>query len=304
MGLSSSCLPCVSDPNLQSPRVPAFTTQKCLDIDTSAPPDFLVTVGRRTMIPVHRKLLKASSHYFHCMFECGIQEAQTGKLEVKNTPASVVRTMISYMYGRNISIEWDDVMDYIDLIEMWQMYELKNKLEDYIVINIDTNNWIHWLFIAQIYHMHKLARKSQLTATQNLLDAPAKLQACIHTVLKNKTTMDCYYKDALHCLGLTKCSAEFMGIVLNIYNDTLSDNKRVQVKPSVSMLSQMCSTNNLAMDSDLYTAPEPEDLMDKDLAVIVGCNRHHREEDFWDGHTVIAMGKPSGRSDETVIVID
>ena len=110
------------------------------------------------------------------MFECGIHEAQTGKLEVKNTPASVVRTMISYMYGRNISIEWDDVVDYIDLIEMWQMDKLKDELEDYIVmnINIDTNNWIPWLCLAQRYHMHKLARKSQLTTTKNLIDAPAK----------------------------------------------------------------------------------------------------------------------------------
>ena len=123
--------------------------------------------------------------------------------------------------------------------------------------------------------------------------------------------MDCCYKDVLHCVELTKCSAEFMEVVLNIYKDTLSDSKLTEVKPYniISMLSQMCSANNLAMDSDLY-APSKDSLMYKDpeIAAIVGDNRCHREEDFWDGHTVIAMGKPSvmGKPqegpDEAVIV--
>ena len=280
----SSCLPWASNntPNLQSqstePTVPAFKTKRSLGTDTSHPLDFHVTVSEDT-IPVHRNVLEESSHYFSCMFECGIQEAQTGTLEVQNTPLSVVRTAISYMYGEDISIEWDDVVDYIDLIEMWQLKELKDELEDYIVMNIDINasNWMHWFCIARKYHMRKVEQKIHLP-----IDAVSRLQICMNTIRDDKTTME-HIMDILHTVKLTKCSTQFMEVVLTIYKNTLRAGELMKVEPYMSMLSQMCRANNLGVDWDLQT--QSEDVMDKEL---MGGSSNHRD-DSCNGHTVIAF---------------
>ena len=255
-GLSSSCLPCVSDSNpnlrspgthphnvsvLQRPGVATFRTQKTLDSDISQPPDFSITVEDETIL-AHRNLLEESSHYFRCMFECGIQEAQTGTIEVKNIKLSVGRTMISYIYGENISIEWDDVMDYMDIIEMWQLQELKYELEYYIMKNININNSVNWFFVAQKYHMGKL---------EQMIDAPSKLQLYMDTILQDKTTTMEHGMDLLHSMKLTKCTREFMEIVLSIYKETLSDVWMPEVQPYISMLSQTCRVNRLDRDIDM-----------------------------------------------------
>ena len=60
------------------------------------------------------------------------------------------------MYGRDITIEWDDVEDYLDIVESWQITELKDKLENYVARNIDVDNCISWSFTAQRYCMKKV----------------------------------------------------------------------------------------------------------------------------------------------------
>ena len=226
---------------LQRPGVDAFRTQKALASDISHPPDFSITVEDETIL-AHRNLLEESSHYFSCMFECGIQEAQTGTLEVKNIKFSTARTMISYIYGENINIQWDDVMDYMDIIEMWQLKELKDELEDYIIKNIDINNSVDWFFVAQKYHMGKL---------EQMIDAPSKLQLYMDTILQDKTTTMEHGMDLLHCMKLTKCTREFMEIVLSIYKETLSDVLMPEVQPYISTLSQACSVNTVDKDIDM-----------------------------------------------------
>ena len=304
MGLSLSCLPCVSDPShslenlgetdVQRSKVPAFMTQKAKDIDTFLLPDFLISVENET-IPVHKNVLEESCQYFSCMFECGMDEVQTGTLEVKNTSASVVRTMIFYMYGRNISIEWDDVMDYINIIEMWQLKDLKEELEDYIIRNIvvSTDTWINLFIIAQKYHLRNLKRK-----LHPLFDAPTKLQTCIDTILENQMTME-QSVDLFHRVELTKCSRKFMESVITKYKYTLTVGKRRQVEPYMPVLSQKCSRKNLGMDRDLHSVSE--ELMDEYFDGGSDNSIHHRE-DSGNGHTVIAMGNILGRQDETVIV--
>ena len=294
----------MSDPNhslqnqgmtdVQRSEVPAFMTQKPKDIDTLPLPDFLISVENET-IPVHKDVLEESCQYFSCMFECGMDEVQTGTLEVKNTSASVVRTVIFYMYGRNISIEWDDVMDYIDIIEMWQLKDLKEELEDYIIRHIDVskNSWINWFFTAKKYHMRNLKRK-----LHQQIDAPTTLQTCIDTILENKMTME-QSVDLFHRVELTKCSRNFMELVLTKYKYTLTTRKRRQMEPYLSVISQKCSRNNLGMGSDLHSVSE--ELMDEDFDGGSDNSIHHKE-DSDNRHIVIAMGKILGRQEETMIV--
>ena len=251
--LDFSSLSCKSEPveekaNTQSySRVAAFNTQKPVDIDTSDPPDFSIIVEEET-IPVHRNLLEETCDYFHCLFECRIQEVQTGTLEVKHMKASVVRTVISYLYGENISIAWDNVTDYVDIAEMWQLLKLKDELEDYLVTNIidaDINNCIpwHWVDVAENCHMEKLERK-----VQNL-DARTKLCVCISSI-DNDNASESKYVNLLYCFKLTKCTPGFTEILLK---NTLTDAELVEVQLYADMLQQMCTENTLETKNEEHT---------------------------------------------------
>ena len=262
--LDFSSLSCKSEPveekadTQSSGRVAAFNTQKPVDIDTSDPPDFSIIVDEET-IPVHRNLLEETCHYFHCLFECGIQEVETGTLEVKHMKASVVRTVISYTYGKNISIAWDNVIDYVDIAEMWQLLQLKDELEDYIVTHIDAdiNNCIpwHWVDVAEKYHIEKLERKIQN------FDACTKLRVCISSI-HNDNASESKYMNLLHHFKLTKCSPGFIEIVLK---SALSDNELKAVQHYADMLLQMC------MESKRETASENEE---ETFFHVAAGNRH------------------------------
>ena len=244
-----SSLSCGSEPDAErantqsSSRAAAFKTQRPVDVDTSHPPDFSIIVEEET-IPVHRNLIEENCHYFHCLFECGIQEVETGTLEVKHMKASVVRTVISYIYGENISIERDNVIDYIDIAEMWQLLQLKDELEDYIVTNTDAdiNNCMHWLHIAEKYHMVKLERKIQA------LDACTKLRVYINlTQGDDDAHSESKYVNLLQRFKLTKCAPGFIEILLK---NTSSDAELEAVQQYADMMLQMCTENTQETENE------------------------------------------------------
>ena len=257
-----------------------------MDTDASHPPDFFITKGNVTL-PVHRNVLKESSYYFTCMFECGIQEAQTGTLVVKNTTPSVVRTMISYVYGDEISIEWDDVMEYMDIIEKWQLQKLKDELEDYIITNVDVRNSVSWFFISQKYNMPKLEQKNH-----RMIDAPTKLEISINTILEDATMTMGEGVDLLQHKELAECSTKFMELVLKIYKRTLSDDKLRDVEHYLSMLSFFCIGNHLGMPNDIDT--ESDMLMEIERGVWRVNNNQTRMEMSTCQHSILAIGKRRG----------
>ena len=279
--------------------VPAFTTQRPVDTDTSHPPDFSIIVEEET-ISVHRNLLEETCHYFHCLFECKVQEVEMGTLEVKNMKADVVRTVIAYLYGEDISISLDKLTDYIDIAEMWQLIELKDELEDYIVTNIDIdiNNCMHWMDIVETYHMAKLKR--------NILnlDACTRFRVCINSVQDDDANSERLYIDLLHRFKLTKCTPKFIELVLKA---TLSDAELVTVQQYSAILLRLCTENRpetenkeqatfvcistdnihrLAKERDA-TSSKPYDKIPE--AQSHGCMSRSRRGERYEGHKIIAF---------------
>ena len=210
------------------------------DVDLSKPPDFSINVDGE-IIPVHIDLLRVTAPYFQCLFESNMLEVQTATMEVKDINASVVNTVIAYIYGMDISIEWDNVIDYVDIVEMWQMAELKDKLEGYIVRNINTHDCKEWVLVAQKYHLHLLQLflsnftvesvsgsflSLDIAALKNVLtkNCVAEIgfistihEACMNWILKDEALRQCHYPELLKCVGLSECSPRFIEIMLNIY---------------------------------------------------------------------------------------
>ena len=104
----------------------------CLRIlETLDPPDFCIKLRQET-ISVRKEVLISASHYFCCLFNSGMQEVRNQTLNLEDLNPKVVKSLMAYMYGMDIIIEWDEVTDYLDIVECWQITELKSKLEQYV----------------------------------------------------------------------------------------------------------------------------------------------------------------------------
>ena len=124
---------------------------------TQKPTDFRIKVEDK-IIHVHKSILCAVSDYFLVMLLSGMKESEEGMIHIQNTKADVVETMIGYFYGQTTSIDWNHIKDYVDIVELWQIAEVKDILEDYIAENVTPHNssWTDWFHHADTYHMEHL----------------------------------------------------------------------------------------------------------------------------------------------------
>ena len=123
------------------------------------PRDFYIKVEDQT-IRVHKGVLRAVSDYFDAMLASGMKESDTREICTQHTRANVVKTMIGYFYGKDASIEWAQIKDYVDIVELWQLAQVKPVLEAYIAKNIVLENCIEWFVFADTYHMKRIVLKT------------------------------------------------------------------------------------------------------------------------------------------------
>ena len=220
----------------------AFTIPLCI------PADFCLKIENESLM-VHKELLASVSPYFKCMLDSGMQEVEKGMVEVKDLKAQSVKTVISYIYGEEISFRWDDVMDYLDIVEAWQLPNLKDKLEEYIISNINTENCLNLAFAAQRYNTEKVMNKlinffsryfTNIVVNPNFLSlkftelkilltdgvvrnisCDVKLRTCINWTLANEKEREKHFMDLVQHVGLTRCSDQFMQLVSKIFLDML-----------------------------------------------------------------------------------
>ena len=210
------------------------------------PPDFCIKVENESF-DVHKELLAFASPYFQCMFDSGMQEIEKRMVELKDLEAQSVKTVIAYIYGKGITIKWNNVMDYVDIVEAWQMPDLKDKLEDFIITNISMENCLHWVFAAQRYNTEKVMNTlinffsryfTNVVVNPNFLSlkftelkilftdevvrnisCDVKLTACINWTLANAKERENKFLDLVQHVGLTRCSDQFIQLVSKIFMD-------------------------------------------------------------------------------------
>ena len=237
------------------------------------PPDFCIILEEES-IPVHKEVLTSTSHYFHCLFESGMREAQNQTLILHdldphhNLNPHVVKTVVQYMYGKDITIEWDNVADCLDVVESWQITELKDKLENYIRENIAKNigvdNCINWSFIAQRYCMKKVQSRIDEFMTSSFASVTAssvflslkfselkelftydmmmnvscddKFCAIVNWIFVNEADRKDSCKDLLDHIGLLKCSHGFLQLVVGSYQKNASEDDCQSAEPYASKL--------------------------------------------------------------------
>ena len=244
-------------------------------LDTSLDPDFCIKL-REDSLSVHKEILTSCSDYFCCLFNSGMQEVQNQTLNLEDLNSKVVKSVVAYIYGADITIRWEEVPDYLDIVECWQLMELKAKMEEYILGNINVHNCISGSLLAQKYQpidVHDQTNNflqsnfASMAASPDFLsvDLPTlkglltndmmlnlscddKLQACINWILAREADRKCHYKDLLDHTGLTKCSHRFTQLAVRSYMNTVSAEDSLSVETYTSML--LAFTNAPKIDKE------------------------------------------------------
>ena len=83
--------------------------------------DFSIELANGDLVPVHRNMMYATSDYFKALFTSGMKEASQGKVRFETLSVDAVRGVIDYLYGRKLSVHWDNVEEFIDAVETLQL---------------------------------------------------------------------------------------------------------------------------------------------------------------------------------------
>ena len=236
--------------------------------------DFTIKTNGGKSIHVHKMLLSVASDYFSAMFESGMKEMRDDEVHLDTLLGEVVFAVVDYFYGREITIKWEQVVDYLDVIEYFQLPHLKSQVENYIIENIAPKNAIHWCQVAAKYGLEILKVKSKAVIASNFVEAVAanfndldlselldllrdKALMSVNSDLKLRvvlgwvTEKEEERKEALAELTdnikLETCSAGYLAYVLENHEALLMSQVAVCVKMSKAMASGLATGKYLAV---------------------------------------------------------
>ena len=249
-------------------------------------PDFKIVVKDVT-IPIHKAVLRKASEYFRGLFDSGMQEVLGSQVDVSYARVDVVKNVIKFVYGSDISIPWDDVKEYIEMAEFWLLEPLKHRLESYIMANINVRNCIEWYCYSERYQLEKVKRRSQFVLQSNFVEVTSndafmslnleelkgllspdvlqhwstnnKLKCCMAWIQADEHYQKQYFFDLLDHIEVTKCPEEYIRLALRVHiNSADSD--------------QPTSSNSARQSSPYFAQTEQHAFSDSALPQQISSN--------------------------------
>uniref|UniRef100_A0AC34FKG0 BTB domain-containing protein n=1 Tax=Panagrolaimus sp. ES5 TaxID=591445 RepID=A0AC34FKG0_9BILA len=113
----------------------------CLALWEQENKDFVITVGKKE-IAAHKVVLVARSPVFARMFESGLKEAKENKVIIEDFSFDIVEAAVKLCYHHSLvpHTSLDDKMKLLQFFDKYEIQQLKNDLEAYMITVIDESN--------------------------------------------------------------------------------------------------------------------------------------------------------------------
>ena len=236
--------------------------------------DFTIKTNGGKSIHVHKMLLGVASDYFSAMFESSMKEVRENEVHLDTLSENAVCDVVDYLYGREISIKWEHMEDYLDVIEHFQLSNMKKQVEKCIFTEVDASSAIHWCKIATKYalqglrvgakafieldfykavnaydptlsDMLELLRDKDLTSVENDL----KLKVVIAWVMCNENERKQALAELVECIKLEQCSTGYLAFVLETHHSLLTSQVSVIAEISQALASGLTKGKHLTIGS-------------------------------------------------------
>ena len=190
--------------------------------------------------------------------DIGKERKSQHTVKVQGFTSQVVTNITHYMYSGKINIELEDIPQYLSIVTSWQLEELKDRIEDYIISHTDIINCIYWFSTSNMYGMKKVITHTTQFLGENMravsshseflqhdfgklltsltddllanISCDMKLLACDNWISADEDRRSRHYKDLLDGIGFNKYSKRFLELVLRIFIKSVgSADKAVKV---------------------------------------------------------------------------
>ena len=120
-------------------------------------------------IDCHKIFFTAASSVFDGMFKSGMQESQSGKVNLQCSHV-VGKNLVKFFYTGEIEagILEEEVESFLKVGDMYQVEEVKNMAEDMMIERLDRENMIKFLVAGEENHADRIRAKAKELVKMNL----------------------------------------------------------------------------------------------------------------------------------------
>ena len=254
------------------------------------PRDFSIKVEDQTL-HVHKSVLSAASDYFDAMLASDMKESDAGEICIQHTRADVVKTMIGYFYRKDVCTEWERIKDYVDIVELWQLAQVKHVLESYIAENIVLQDCIEWFSFADAYDMEcvvlRIIKEFFNTHFLEISRSKEFLSLSLSSLISLISHKDViHHVDVLEgCISWVEVDESSRKQELSVLLNTIRFNER-----NPAYLKQMLNTGNNSLFADQAIRAKIQEVI-ASLIILVGCRGRKVFCVNLASHTVTEIGK-------------
>ena len=234
--------------------------------------DFTIKTNGGKSIHVHKMLLSVASAYFSAMFESGMKEVEDDEVNLETQSEKAVCDVVDYIYGRQVTIKWEQIEDYLDVIGHFQLSNMKKQVDNCIMTEIDASNAIHLCKVATKYNMQELKVKAkaviksdfykvvnandldlsdmlELMRDKDLMSVGSnlKLKVVIAWVKNNEEERKEGFAQLVDYIELEQCSTGYLGFVLETHQNLLKSQSTVTAHLSRALASGLSKGKHLAI---------------------------------------------------------
>ena len=231
--------------------------------------DFNIRLTSGRVIPVHKIFLNVASEHFRTMFSSRMREANDNEVWFKEFPDKAIQSVVDYIYGREISIEVEEVGEYLNLADFFRLHYLRTEIEKYMLNNIMIMNVVHWYFLADKYRIQAVKMKAidilqnnfievcskydspNLLEVFNILEKDSvavndtvKLKAVVQWTIRKEEERKHKFGDFMRFIDLEKCSDDYLAVVIGTYADRFLSQQCLESKFREAMSWNPVDRNN------------------------------------------------------------
>ena len=123
-----------------------------------------------TIFPCHQIILATRSSVFRAMLSAEMLEAQTKRIDIKDSRPEIVGEMLRFIYTGDIPDERLSEMatDLLRVADMYQLDFLRKMCEANLCSSLKVDNSIEYLVLGDMYHAPKLKKKALELVAMNM----------------------------------------------------------------------------------------------------------------------------------------
>ena len=117
--------------------------------------------------PAHRNVLSANSEFFKALFANEMKENIENTVHMEEFEPQVMEQLLNYMYGGGITITRENALDLAIGSDFLFLTELKGKACEYLISDLNSENCLFLLYMAEKYNVRELRDSAQTHILEN-----------------------------------------------------------------------------------------------------------------------------------------